>query len=177
VRIDEEYLRHIQRNVSLTPELLEQPRRHMVGLATRFYSVDSERNNIGEKLPPLWADFIPRLGEVPSAVPGVCYGIVCQAEPDSELLDYTAAIEVSGTPQHASLPAGTVHVEVPPATYASFTHRGEAKLIDQTVNYIYSSWLSQSGKRHTYGPDLEIYGSGYDASSPDSVMFYAIPVA
>jgi AraC family transcriptional regulator len=177
VRIDEEYLRHIHRNVSLIPELVERPRRHMVGLATRFYSVDSERNNIGENLPPLWAAFIPRLREIPGAVPGVCYGIVCQAEPDSELLDYTAAMEVNGAPDETSLPPGTVHVEVPPATYARFTHRGEAKLIDQTVNYIYSTWLGQSGKRHTYGPDLEIYDSRYDATSPDSVMFYAIPVA
>jgi AraC family transcriptional regulator len=46
-----------------------------------------------------------------------------------------------------------------------------------TVNYIYSSWLLQSGLRHTYGCDLEFYGSEYEANSEKSVIYYAIPVA
>lgn len=177
VRIDEDYLRNIDQSVSLTPKIERVPARHMVGLTTRFFSVDSERNNIGEQLPPLWAAFLPCLGEIEDAVGSVCYGVVRQAERDSELLEYTAAMEVSEAPAPNRLPKDMVHFKIPETTYATFTHRGEAQNIDHTVNYIYSTWLSQSGKRHSYGADLEIYGAEYDAVSATSVMHYAIPIS
>jgi len=174
VRFDVEYLRHINANVSLQPKIYTQSSMTLLGLPTRFYSVDSEKNNIADKLPPLWDGFLPRLGEIEGVVPGVCYGVVQQVEEGSALLQYHAAIEVmdgGGTP-----PSDMVHVEVPTATYARFEHRGAAKTIDHTVNYIYSTWLAQSGRRHTYGADLEIYGSAYHPSSEESVMYYAIPI-
>ncbi|MEO1172959.1 MAG: helix-turn-helix domain-containing protein [Myxococcota bacterium] len=176
IRIDEAYLRHIHENVSLAPVFENYPARHMVGLATRFYGEGSERNNIGEKIPPLWDAFLPRLDEIPGAVEGVCFGVIQQASQDSELLEYVAAMEVPGLPA-APLPAQMVHIEIPAATYATFTHRGLADRIDHTVSYIYSTWLMQSGRRHSYGPDLEIYDSRWHATSPDSVMEYAIPLA
>jgi len=63
-----------------------------------------------------------------------------------------------------ALPDSMIRFDLPAATYAHFTHRGPATDIDRTVNYIYSTWLTGSGYRHTYGPDLEIYGEGYDPS-------------
>ena len=173
VQFDEDYIRHINENVSLEPDVYDQPTMTLVGQRTYFYSVDSEKNNIGERLPPLWAAFLPRLEQIEQVVAGKCYGVVEQTAEDSELLQYHAAIEV---PDHVRPPEGMVGVQVPPATYARFAHRGEAKNIDRTVNYIYSTWLPQSGKRHTNGPDLEIYGSEWHATSPDSVLYYAIPV-
>ncbi|HHH10586.1 MAG TPA: AraC family transcriptional regulator, partial [Sorangium sp.] len=74
VRIDEDYLRHINKNITLTPTIHHYDVRHLVGLSTRFFGVDSERNNIGQKLPPLWAAFLPRLGEVQGRVSTTCYG-------------------------------------------------------------------------------------------------------
>jgi AraC family transcriptional regulator len=173
VEFNAEYLRHINQNISLTPEIVQQRPMRLVGLQTRFYSVDSEKNNIGAKLPPLWADFLARLGEIEHAVAGTCYGVVRQIKEDSDQLEYFAAIEVSQT---AVLPQAMMSVDIAGATYAKFTHRGEVKNIDHTVNYIYSNWLLSSGKRHTSGPDLEIYGAQYDAVSDESVMHYAIPV-
>jgi len=67
--------------------------------------------------------------------------------------------------------------EVPAATYAKFAHRGPAQEINHTVNYIYSTWLASSDVRHTYGPDLEIYGPDYHPTGADSVIYYAIPIA
>jgi hypothetical protein len=34
-----------------------------------------------------------------------------------------------------------------------------------------------SGRRHTYAPDLEIYGARYHPASADSVFHYAIPIS
>jgi AraC-like DNA-binding protein len=96
-----------------------------------------------------------------------------QEKADSERLEYHAAIEVTSV---GALPEGLVSVEVPAGHYARFEHRGPASRIDHTVSYAYASWLSQSGRRHTYAPDLEIYGERYHPTSDDSVMHYAIPI-
>lgn len=173
-RFDEQYLQQLTRNDALTPEIYQQPPLLLVGLRTLFYSVDSEKNNIGELLPPLWGAFVSRLPEIPNRVPGVCYGVVRQERADSDRLEYHAAIAVTGV---AALPEGMVSVEVPAGTYARFEHRGPAPRIDHTVSYAYATWLAQSSYRHTYAPDLEIYGAGYHPTNDDSVFHYAIPIA
>ena len=173
VQFDTDYLRHIHRNVSLTPKIVEQPAMTLVGLRTRFYSVDSDKNNIGDKLPPLWQAFLARRDEIEDAIAGVNYGVVRQASSDDELLEYEAAIAVKSL---QALPPGMVRVQLPAACYAIFTHQGPAKDIDHTVNYIYSTWLAQSGKRHTYAADLEIYDAQYHPTSSESVMYYGIPI-
>lgn len=173
VKFDVTYLRHINERVSLTPEIVAQPAMRFVGLKTNFYSVDSEKNNIGEKLPPLWDEFIQHVDAVPHAVTGTNYGIVQQQPGLGDLLIYYAAIEVT---EIDVLSEGMEQIEIPAATYARFTHLGDPALIDNTVNYIYSSWLLQSGMRHTYGVDLEIYNSDYLPDSEQSIMHYAIPV-
>lgn len=172
-RFDEQYLQQLARNDALSPELYEQPPLLLVGLRTLFFSVDSEKNNIGELLPPLWGAFLERLAEIPNKVPGVCYGVVRQERSDSERLEYHAAIEVTSL---GALPEGLVAVEVPAGRYARFEHRGPASRIDHTVSYAYASWLAQSDYRHTYAPDLEIYGERYHPTSDASVMHYAIPI-
>lgn len=174
VEVDADYLRHIHRNVSLVPELYEQRAMQLVAMRTLFYGIDSEKNNLAKKLPPLWASFLSRLAEVPHAVPGVCYGVVSPVRESSDQLQYFAAIEVS---QQAALPDGMQAIEVPSARYAKFGHQGPAQGIDNTVNYIYSSWLLSSGTSHSGGVDLETYDSRYHATSDASLMHYAIPIS
>lgn len=174
LKMDADYLRHVDQNILHTPELAPRPAMLLVGLHTRFYGSESERNNVGEQLPPLWACFIARLGEVQHTVPGYCYGVLLPVAGDSDELDYYAAIEVR---QADTLPEGMRSIAIPAAQYATFLHRGLGKLVDRTVDYIYSSWLCPSELRHTGGPDLEIYDGSFDPLSERSQMRYAIPVA
>ncbi len=173
VQFNAEYLQHIHQNISLQPEIYTQKHLLLVGLKTGFYSVDSEKNNIAEKLPPLWDAFLKRMVEITNVVPGMCYGVVRQTQPNTEQLEYCAAVEVDA---RVTLPEQMVRIEIPAATYAKFRHQGAVKNINNTVNYIYSSWLLQSGLRHTYGADLEFYGTDYHPVADSSVMHYAIPV-
>lgn len=173
VEIDAEYLRHIHRNVSLVPEVYEQRAMQMVAVRTLFYGIDSEKNNLARKLPPLWDSFLSRLAEVPHAVPGACYGVLNPVRESSDQLQYFAAIEVR---QIGALPAGMLALDVPGARYARFSHQGPAKGIDNTVNYIYSSWLLSAGAVHTGGMDLEVYGARYHPTAENSLMHYAIPI-
>lgn len=174
VIFDADYLRHINENLTLEPEIYTQPAMRLVGLRTHFFGVESDKNNVGETLPVLWERFIPRLQEISDVVPGRCYGVVHHDGDDGDRLAYHAAIEVRHEPD--ALPADMVAITLPGATYAKFGHRGPAKNIDATVNYIYSTWLTQSGRRHSYGPDLETYGDDYHPTSDNSRIDYAIPV-
>lgn len=173
-RFGPEYLRHINQNVSLHPELQERRRMQLVGVRTFFYGPDSEKNNVAEQLGPLWFGFLPRLREVEHSVPGVCYGVIRHDPDGGDRLEYHAAIEVTAA---SSLPVGMVALEVPASTYACFEHRGRTEALDHTVSYAYGSWLAQAPYRHSYGADLEIYGAGYIYDSPDSVIHYAMPLA
>lgn len=173
VQFDAEYLRHININLSLTPEIVTQERMQLVGVKTEFYSVDSEKNNMADKLPLLWDEFVPRMEEIQHKVSGLAYGVIQQTKEKTDLLEYYAAVEVSDI---NDLPEGMVSVEIPTSTYAKFTHKGNVASINNTVNYVYSSWLMQSDKRHTYGADLEIYGEEYIPDSDDSVVYYSIPI-
>ena len=173
IHFDEAYLKHINKNVSLNPEIYRQESMRLVGLKTCFYSVDSEKNNIGNKIPPLWDSFLGRIDEIKNTVPDICYGVIQQTQDKTDLLEYYAAIQVTELEQ---LPEKMTSIEIPTSSYARFTHIGAGETIDNTVNYIYSSWLLKSGRQHTYGPDLEIYGPEYLPISERSVMHYAIPI-
>jgi AraC family transcriptional regulator len=173
IRFDADYLEHIHTRVTLEPELYQQPTMQLVGLCTHFFGVDSEKNNMAQKLPALWNSFLARLHEIDHRIEGVCYGVVRQTVEKTDELEYYAAIEVS---RIANLPPGMVTVEVSSGQYARFSHVGRVEHFDQTVNYVYSSWLARSGMRHTYGADLELYDDRYKPDADDSLIRYAIPV-
>jgi len=173
LKIDEHYLRHLRGGVSIKPVLVRRPRMRLVGLRTSFYGIESDKCNMGEKLPPLWNAFLVRSHEVADAATDYLYGVVVPT-PGKEQLDYLAGALV---PEGAPVPTGMVTIIIPPATYAQFIHRGPPKELNQTVNYIYATWLSKSKLRHTYGPDLELYGADYVPDSAESVIRYAIPVS
>jgi AraC family transcriptional regulator len=173
IKFDKEYLEHINTGLNTVPEIYVQKEMHLVGLRTSFFGTDSEKNNIGEKLPPLWQQFLARLSEIGNTVGDTCYGIVRQLKENSDELEYFCAIEVM---EPTDILEGMVAITIPASTYAKFTHKGAINLIDNTINYIYSTWLPQSGKRHTNAADLEFYGAGYSPVSDESIMHYAIPI-
>jgi AraC family transcriptional regulator len=172
LRIDEAYLRHLHSDVSLIPDMISRPEMTLIGLSTSFFGFDSDKSNMGSRLPPLWDALLGRRHEIANAQPGGLYGAVIPTAGE-ERLTYLAGALVLGQPK---VPRGMVALTVPAAAYAQFTHRGFPKELNQTVNYIYANWLLTSNMRHTYGPDLELYGSDYVPHSRESVIRYAIPV-
>ena len=86
--------------------------------------------------------------------------------------------EVSQDVVDNHIPAGMTIMTLPAQQYAEFQHKGlvDMESVNETINYIYSSWLLRSNMRHTYGPDIEIYGPEFRYQSEDSIIYYAIPV-
>jgi len=142
-------------------------------MKTCYYGEDSDKNNIADKLPALWDAFLAKFESIPNTVEGLCYGVITQENSTSEKLEYMAAIEVTSV---ENLPEGMEVMQFTGQQYAKFTHRGQVNNLNNTVNYIYASWLMASDKKHSYQADLEIYDHQYHPTSEDSVVYYAIPV-
>ncbi|GAA6142618.1 helix-turn-helix domain-containing protein [Hydrogenophaga sp. 5NK40-0174] len=177
LRIDADYLQHLHRHIaSHEPQIIAMPARCFVGMETTFFSIDSERDNIAEKLPPLWDAFVPRMGEIEGAVPQWAFGIIAQSEAKTDKLRYLAACEVPEDSVKA-LPPGMQLWRLPARRYARFEHRGETTLLNNTVNYIYSSWLLSAPFRHSLDADVEEYGPDFQPGSPESRITYTIPLA
>lgn len=178
VQFTTDYLGHITTNLSLEPTIEHLDAMTMVGATTEFYGVGSDRNNIADKIPPLWESFLSREHEVADIVAGTGYGVISEEDSTSERLIYRASWQISSSAESAQerVPDGMTVFEVSAGNYAIFCHRGPANQLDHTVNYAYSTWLTRSGQRHTGGQDLEIFGPDYDPTSSDSVLYYGIPV-
>ena len=174
LRFDVAYLEHVSEAVSLEPAIVTRPATAVIGMRTVFYGVGSEKNNLGEALPQLWELFLGRHEEIENKVQFPYYGVVRADREDPDRLEYFAA---AGVERDTAVPAEMVSLELPAGRYAVFEHRGYAQAIDKTVDYIYATWLARSGQRHTWGPDLELYGPQWSAQGADSVMHYAIPIA
>jgi len=172
-RIDDQYLQHINFGLSREPDIQWFDACVYVGLQTSFYGADSEKNNFADKLSGLWEDFLPRMNEIPYAVPDIGFGLIEQTGANSELLNYYSVVRVTST---AEQPRGMMCLTVSAGRYAVFTHEGDPMLLDDTVNYIYGTWLPQSGCEHSGFADIEIYGEGYIPDSSASIIHYALPL-
>ena len=178
-RIDADYLAHLNTGLTLEPVIECLPARTCVGMKTSFFGTSSEKNNMADRLPPLWEAFLARLAELPARrAGGPGFGILWQEDvADAERLSYCAAVEVDGSAaDRPALPPGMIEVRLGQQLHARFKHVGPVQRLDHTVNYVYSNWLLRSGWRHAGGPDLEIYGDEYEPGSEASVMHYAVPV-
>ncbi len=173
VQFDENYLSHINTNLSLEPEIIELPERLFIGAQTTYYGIESDKNNVAEKLPGLWDNFLPRLQDIQDTIPDICYGIIQETEGTSDELNYHAATEVT---KASNIPEGLNLIKLPPQKYAKFTHKGEVQNLDMTVNYIYSTWLAASDYTYANAADIEVYGPQYHPTSDQSVIYYCIPV-
>ena len=176
-RFDQDYLENLHQNLNLEPRIYTMPARVVVGTKIEVIGIESEKTNIAEKLPALWQGFISRLSEIPYQVEDVCYGIITIEENQSgeQKLFYMSCIEVS---ELGVIPTGMVSATLPKQQYAEFKHTGQVNTdhFNLTISYIYSSWLLRSNMKHTYGADVETYGSEFNYESDESVVYYAVPI-
>lgn len=168
-----DYLAALNENMTMAPELRPLEAKLLVGMSTEYFGTGSEKNNLASKIPALWAEFLPHLEGIPARIVGECFGVIAQTL-DEDRLTYTAAAPVDAS--SAPLPPGMRRMELEPAEYAIFEHRGPVSQLDHTVSYAYSTWLLASGRDHSGAPDLEIYGAEYHPTSAGSVIHYAMPL-
>jgi AraC family transcriptional regulator len=121
--------------------------------------------NEGGEIPMVWNKLNPRHGEIHHKT-GLAYG-VCGDMDDDGRFHYLAGFEVSDA---EDLPEGMEKWSVPEQQYAVFPC--SLKTIHETYQYIFETWLPQSGYTKADGPDFEFYGEAFDMETGEGMAIY-----
>ncbi len=138
----------------------------IAGLGGRF-STDTT-----EGIPKLWEKFVPHLGNVPGQIGEVTYGVCCN--PDGKGgFEYIAGVEIS---KLDDLPELYRWIEIQPQHYAVFKHEGALDTLPQTFQYIWKTWLPQSGHEAADAPEFERYSDDFNPKLNTGVLEIWIPL-
>ncbi|AZD56469.1 Transcriptional regulator, AraC family [Pseudomonas chlororaphis subsp. aurantiaca] len=125
-----------------------------------------------QRILELWERFIPHLGKVPGQVGEVTYGLCCN--PDGKGgFEYIAGVEIS---KLDDLPELYRWIEVPPQQYAVFEHQGPLASLPQTFQYIWKTWLPQSGREAADAPEFERYSADFNPDTGQGVLEIWLPI-
>jgi AraC family transcriptional regulator len=118
----------------------------IAGLGGRFTAQTTKA------IPDLWEKFIPEIGNIPGQKSEVTYGICCNP-PDKYRW-----------------------VEVQPQHYAVFEHKGALDALPQTFQYIWKTWLPQSGYHAADAPEFERYSEDFNPKLNTGVLEIWLPL-
>ena len=123
-------------------------------------------------IPDLWEKFIPEIGNIPGQKSEVTYGICCN--PDGQgSFEYIAGVEID---KLDDLPDKFRWVEVQPQQYAVFEHKGSLKTLPETFQYIWKTWLPQSGREAADAPEFERYSEDFNPKLNTGVLEIWLPL-
>ena len=144
-------LEFLQNNISMEPEIIQQPAMKIVGIANQYDDGDLS-------LPKLWSGFSPYRDKIPNRVGTDFFGIYeCYEESeDSTQFVYICAAQVANFDE---VPKGLITRELAAQTYARFTHIGPLANLEETLRYIWGSWLPKSDYDYADKPDFELLPS------------------
>lgn len=160
-------------------EIVHLPALNLVGFAARFISALSPEANNLKVIPPLWDQLMSRRRELGVEIHAPAYG-ACRPLRESERrhsqeLEYLAGFALERPPE--TLPEGMTLWRVEPATYVRFTHRGPVANLQETITYVYDTWLPASGQKRADGVEFELYDEKFRGNAPDSELGYFVPLA
>ncbi|RON53023.1 GyrI-like domain-containing protein [Pseudomonas frederiksbergensis] len=138
----------------------------IAGLGGRFTQETSK------KIPELWEKFIPEIGKIPGQKSEVTYGICCNPDGMGGF-EYIAGVEIS---KLDDLPDKYRWVEVQPQHYAVFEHKGSLDTLPQTFQYIWKTWLPQSGRAAADAPEFERYSEDFNPKLKTGVLEIWLPL-
>jgi len=148
----------------MEPQFVTKPAFTVVGLRI-------QTKPMGQEIPALWDQFVPRMGEIPyQAQEHASYGLMDNFDFAQSKLDYMAGNPVE---QVDELPAGMTRWDVPANTYAVFA--ATLATIPQTFDFIYNTWPPTSDYQQVAGPYFERYGEDFSPANP--VLSIYIPIA
>ena len=138
----------------------------IAGLGGRFTQATSK------KIPDLSEKFTPEIGKIHGQKNEVTYGICCN--PDGKGgFEYIAGVEIS---KLDDLPEKYRWVEVQPQHYAVFEHKGPLDQLPQTFQYIWKTWLPQSGYQAADAPEFERYSEDFNPKLNTGVLEIWLPL-
>lgn len=168
-------LRAMAGGIDMEPKIERKEAFTLVGIAGKTSQADN-------RIPALWAAFLPRAGEVPRRKDGgASYGVCEYVDPLSmgEETEWTEFVGVEVDAEAAAEPPeGMVRKTLPARRYAVFTHKGGLDTIGATYDYIYKTYIPRSGLALAEAEDFERYDDRFDPGNPAaSEMCIYIPLA
>nr|WP_275444865.1 GyrI-like domain-containing protein [Paenibacillus sp. ACRRX] len=159
---------HLNKSISLVPAIVCLNKLHLVGMSIPGVNSDE----VGK----LWRSFRQRLFEIERKpdTEDIFYAVIELTGRQWEVT-YIACVEVAS--EESVVPLGMVAKLLPVVTYAVFTHKGTLSRLSDTLQYIYETWLPQSGSVRTNFPEFVRYDHRYlGPMNEDSVLDIYIPV-
>jgi AraC family transcriptional regulator len=162
---------------TMTPEIIQLPQLHLLGLSARFIRPMSPDANNLEVIPKLYARFCPMIRSLPTPQDKFIYGAArCPSDTERrhpDELEYLASIRVTAEVQVSS---PLVLWIIPAGSYACFTHRGPVAKLSETINYAFGSWLPRSAYRHGDGPNLDRQDERFGDGGLECQFEFLMPV-
>lgn len=175
--IDGEFLRHLRyEGVTMQPKIEERDGFYLVGLGSTFERGQTE--GIGQML---WPSFVKRIDEI-HGIRGrsgdnlKTYGVCQEIWENGQIQDkfkYYAAVEVE--PETVP-PNGLELIHLKKQKYAIFEHRGGLQALQLTNQYIWGTWLPQSGYELAPASDLEVYPEDFRPEGTDTPIELWVPL-
>jgi predicted transcriptional regulator YdeE/DNA-binding transcriptional MerR regulator len=158
----------IRKETDMEPKIITRPAFKMVGM--RYFG-----NNQNQEISKLWGAANQHMDKVKHVSPDWGAIGLCSMVPDAPKgeFEYVAGLVVS---QVEDIPQGFVVREVPAHKYAVFTHTGSLGTLKATYEYIYQTWLPQSGYELDSNIDFEYYDEDFKDFAPDSRFYIYIPI-
>lgn len=164
----EEDMDFLQNRISMEPEIIQHPAMKIVGIANQYDDGDLS-------LPKLWSAFYPYRDNIPNRVGSDFFGIYeCYEESD----DHTTFVYICSAQveNFDDVLEGMITRELEAQTYARFTHVGSLAQLEDTLRYIWGSWLPRSDYEYAEKPDFELLPAGFNDADPDNKLYLNIPV-
>ena len=157
--------------IKMEPKFVEKEAFFVAGLGDDFSTDTTSR------IPDLWRDLGPRLGDIANAKPGVYYGLCLHEGKDMGQFRYVAGVEV---PSLEGLPDGLEGHHVSSQRYAVFTHKIEnpdlSRDLKRTLRHIFGTWLPKADVVYTGTADFELYDDRFDPNGPSGELDIYVPV-
>ena len=180
-RITKEYLKQITKGSTMKPKIEEIEQIRVIGLEAKFNGAMAENPNNHDVIPDLWKKFYKRINEIENRLGDKTYGVIYinpkksndKSENLHENLIYLAGVRVRSDKK---IPKGMLSYLVPADQYGVFQHCGPINGIDQTLNYIFGTWLPQSKYSTPDRANIEIFPANYDPMGKESKMEFCLPL-
>ena len=165
-----EFYHHLEANI-MEPKIITKPSLIIVGL--RYFG-----RNEHQEISELWGKFNQRVresGPIENETGEAAIGLCTTPEDAAEdgTFEYVAGFPVS---EVGDVPEGFVVRHIPEYTYAVFAHQGDLPSLAITYEYIYATWLPQSGYQLAAKIDFEYYNEDFKDFSPESIFYIYVPI-
>lgn len=161
-------LQHMQHRLATTPEIVTRPEMKTVGVAKRYTENDLE-------LKVLWSAFKPYANTIPNRIGNDAFGIYEEYTETDDGVGFTYICSV-GVLNFDDVPEGMIARTIAPQKYARFEHKGSVAFLEETLKYIWGSWLPKSGYEYVDRPDFELYSEGFNDADPENILQIYIPI-